>query len=98
MGKVYLDHATLNMRFFWSCLILCMKKRIFFDFVRSECNCSDDSDGLDEDLEDIDVPHKRGRKESTFSLRKLEKDARAKLKKKAKVIVEVILEFLLSLQ
>lgn len=49
----------------------------------------EDSDGLDEDLEDIDVPHKRGRKESTFSLRKLEKDARAKLKKKAKVIVEV---------
>ncbi|XP_023526010.1 protein MAK16 homolog A-like [Cucurbita pepo subsp. pepo] len=48
----------------------------------------EDSDGIDEDLEDIDVPHKRGRKDST-SLRKLEKDARAKLKKKARVIVEV---------
>ncbi|XP_022979889.1 protein MAK16 homolog [Cucurbita maxima] len=48
----------------------------------------EDSDGIDEDLEDIDVPHKGGRKDST-SLRKLEKDARAKLKKKARVIVEV---------
>ncbi|XP_022145243.1 protein MAK16 homolog A isoform X1 [Momordica charantia] len=49
----------------------------------------EDSDGIDEDLEDTDVPHKRGRKESTLSLRKLEKDAHAKLKKKARVIVEV---------
>lgn len=61
--------------------------------MKTECKCSDDSDGIDEDLEDIDVPHKRGRKDST-SLRKLEKDARAKLKKKARVIVEVIVDFL----
>ena len=72
------------------------KKWVLFDVIRIECKCSDDSDGIDEDLEDVDVPRKRGRKESTYSLRKVEKDARAKLKKKAKVIVEVIVDFLPS--
>lgn len=98
LDNVYIDLVKPEVRFFFIPVNRCRNKRVLLGVIRTECKCSDDSDGIDEDLEDTDVPHKRGRKESTLSLRKLEKDAHAKLKKKARVIVEVIVNFLPSLQ
>ncbi|KAF4397594.1 hypothetical protein G4B88_027334 [Cannabis sativa] len=58
--------------------------------ARSHLN-DDDNVGVEEDDEDAEpLPHKRVRKESAVASRKFEKDgAVAKLKKKARVIVEV---------
>ncbi|XP_062110417.1 uncharacterized protein LOC133822185 [Humulus lupulus] len=58
---------------------------------RSHTDDDDDNVGLDEDDKDAELLlHKRVRKESVMAARKIEKDgAVAKLKKKARVIVEV---------
>ncbi|TXG46429.1 hypothetical protein EZV62_028072 [Acer yangbiense] len=51
-----------------------------------------DTVGLDDDEETVAVDHKRVRRESGLALRKLENEERgAKLKKKARVLVECIL-------
>ncbi|XP_073132729.1 uncharacterized protein [Henckelia pumila] len=59
----------------------------FGGFAFREADVEDDADEMDDDIEEtLDVEHKKGRKDSA---RKLDKDHEAKLKKKAKVLVEV---------